>query len=57
MKRKLFAKCKSLTKCNFQYFTQGKGKLETYWLLGQDGFDRPLPDLALAAPVEEHEFK
>lgn len=36
---------------------QGKGTIETYFLEGKDGFNRALPDPALAAPLSEHDFK
>eukprot|EP01135_Chromosphaera_perkinsii_P005835 Nk52_evm24s367 gene=Nk52_evmTU24s367 len=36
---------------------KGKGEMTTYWLTGQDGFTKPLPDLSRAAGMSEHEFK
>jgi hypothetical protein len=36
---------------------QGKGTIVTYFLVGKDGFNKKLPDVALAAPLSEHEFK
>ena len=36
---------------------QGKGDVTTYFLVGKDGFDKPLPDIRLAASIEEHVFK
>ena len=36
---------------------KGKGSVETYWLIGKDGFDKPMPDLSLAASLEAHKFK
>ena len=36
---------------------QGKGTVTTYFLLGKKGFNKPLPDLARAAPLSEHECK
>lgn len=43
--------------CRGQREVKGKGMMTTYWLLGKDGFDLPLPSLALAASEAEHEFK
>eukprot|EP01135_Chromosphaera_perkinsii_P011073 Nk52_evm32s2325 gene=Nk52_evmTU32s2325 len=36
---------------------KGKGQMETFWLTGRDGFTKRLPDVARAAPADEHEFK
>ncbi|KAK2188314.1 hypothetical protein NP493_136g04017 [Ridgeia piscesae] len=36
---------------------KGKGTVTTYFLLGKKGFNKPLPDLARAAPLSEHECK
>ncbi|KAL4228863.1 hypothetical protein ACF0H5_011903 [Mactra antiquata] len=36
---------------------KGKGEVKTYFLLGRQGFCKPLPDLSLAASKEEHTFK
>jgi len=38
------------------YF-QGKGTIVTFFLMGKEGFDKPLPDLRDALPPEAHEFK
>ncbi|XP_052805172.1 atrial natriuretic peptide receptor 1-like isoform X4 [Mya arenaria] len=43
--------------CRGLVMMKGKGEVKTYFLLSKEGFSKPLPDLALAAPVEEHEFK
>ena len=37
--------------------TQGKGIMTTYWLKGQDGFNRPLPTEGMAVSASQHEFK
>eukprot|EP00795_Rhopilema_esculentum_P006238 gene6238-11649_t len=36
---------------------KGKGTVTTYFLVGKDGFDLPLPDLRRAAAPSDHEFK
>ena len=36
---------------------KGKGEINTYFLMEKEGFNKQLPDLNLAAPLEEHEFK
>ncbi|XP_060600453.1 atrial natriuretic peptide receptor 1-like isoform X2 [Ruditapes philippinarum] len=36
---------------------KGKGQIKTYFLLGRQGFSKPLPDLKLAINVEKHQFK
>eukprot|EP00126_Sphaerothecum_destruens_P015541 Sdes_comp9559_c0_seq2m1035 len=36
---------------------KGKGEMTTYWLTGKAGWDKPLPDLNLAATLEDHNFK
>ncbi|XP_078693880.1 atrial natriuretic peptide receptor 2-like isoform X3 [Branchiostoma floridae x Branchiostoma belcheri] len=36
---------------------KGKGMVETYWLHGRSDMTFDLPDVTLAAPLEEHEFK
>ena len=36
---------------------QGKGIMTTYWLKGQDGFNRPLPTEEMAVSASQHEFK
>lgn len=36
---------------------KGIGTIMTYFLVGKDGFAKPLPDLQKAANIEEHEFK
>ncbi|XP_064638662.1 atrial natriuretic peptide receptor 1-like isoform X2 [Lineus longissimus] len=36
---------------------KGKEDMTTYWLQGKDGFEKPLPDLALALPLSEHNIK
>ncbi|XP_071788084.1 atrial natriuretic peptide receptor 1-like isoform X1 [Asterias amurensis] len=36
---------------------KGKGTIETFFLLGRDGFNKELPSLSTAAPLEAHEFK
>ena len=36
---------------------KGKGEVETYFLTAKEGFNKQLPDLNLAAKMEEHEFK
>lgn len=36
---------------------KGKGTIVTFFLAGYDGFDKELPDLSLAAGLEEHSFK
>ncbi|XP_022796077.1 atrial natriuretic peptide receptor 1-like [Stylophora pistillata] len=36
---------------------KGKGSILTYFLKTRDGFDKPLPDLTMAAGMEEHSFK
>jgi len=36
---------------------KGKGTIVTYFLAGYDTFDKPLPDLSMAAGLEEHSFK
>ena len=36
---------------------KGKGTILTYFLVGKDGFTKPLPDLSQAVPESEHEFK
>ncbi|CAD5115643.1 DgyrCDS4599 [Dimorphilus gyrociliatus] len=43
--------------CRGQREVKGKGNMTTYWLIGKDGFDLPLPSLSLAASEAEHEFK
>ncbi|KAL3836855.1 hypothetical protein ACJMK2_022266 [Sinanodonta woodiana] len=45
------------TKCRGDISVKGKGTIRTYFLLTKEGFDKPLPDLRLAASLEEHEFK
>jgi len=42
---------------HIRYSFQGKGTIVTYFLCGKDGFDKPLPNLRDAAPLEGHEFK
>jgi len=36
---------------------KGKGTITTYFLKGKVGYDKSLPDLRLAASIEEHSFK
>ncbi|KAK3709909.1 hypothetical protein QZH41_020028, partial [Actinostola sp. cb2023] len=36
---------------------KGKGTIVTYFLLGKEGFNKSLPDLQDALPLEAHEFK
>ena len=36
---------------------KGKGTINTYFLVGKDGFTKSLPDLSKAAGLEEHSFK
>lgn len=36
---------------------KGKGIMKTYWLIGKDGFDMPLPTQAMAVSMSQHEFK
>ncbi|KAK2155393.1 hypothetical protein LSH36_241g02011 [Paralvinella palmiformis] len=36
---------------------KGKGTVRTYFLLGKEGFQKELPDISKAVPIEEHEFK
>lgn len=36
---------------------KGKGLMKTYWVLSKKDFSMPMPDLSLAASLEEHEFK
>eukprot|EP01135_Chromosphaera_perkinsii_P011688 Nk52_evm11s2474 gene=Nk52_evmTU11s2474 len=36
---------------------KGKADMETFWLQGMEGFDKPLPNLKDAASLSEHEFK
>lgn len=33
---------------------KGKGKFNTYWLVGKDGFDMPLPDPPSVSSTENH---
>ena len=43
---------------NFIFFHfQGKGTVRTFFLVGKENFDKELPNLKLAAPLAEHEFK
>ena len=53
----IFYWCHNLSLCFANPHFQGKGKVTTYFLIGKDGFDKPLPDLSKAATLEEHEFK
>ncbi|XP_045210469.2 atrial natriuretic peptide receptor 1-like isoform X2 [Mercenaria mercenaria] len=36
---------------------KGKGQIRTYFLLGRQGFSKPLPDLKLAVTAVKHELK
>lgn len=36
---------------------KGKGTINTYFLYGEKGFTKSLPDLNWAASMHEHEFK
>ncbi len=36
---------------------QGKRAVNTYFLLGKEGFNKPMPDLSMAAPLSAHLFK
>lgn len=36
---------------------KGKGTINTYFLTGRDTFTKSLPDLSLAAGLDQHEFK
>ena len=38
-------------------FLQGIGTITTYFMTGKLGFSNLLPDVALAAKLEDHEFK
>ena len=53
----MFVHLKSTFFCYMHIFFQGKGTIVSSFLCGEDGFDKPLPNLREAAPLEEHEFK
>eukprot|EP00049_Salpingoeca_infusionum_P010535 m.182392 g.182392 ORF g.182392 m.182392 type:complete len:1996 (-) comp14668_c0_seq4:2510-8497(-) len=36
---------------------KGKGKMNTYWLNGRDGYTKPLPDTSMRVSASQHEFK
>jgi hypothetical protein len=36
---------------------QGRGLMTTYWLKGRKEFPFKMPDLSLAAPEADHDFK
>lgn len=40
-----------------QITMKGLGAVPTYFLTGKEGFDKELPSLAMAASLEDHEFK
>ncbi len=41
----------------FYFLFQTKSLLKFFCVSGKDGFDKKLPDLNLAAKLDEHEFK
>lgn len=36
---------------------QGKGSMTTYWLVGKQGYNKPLPTEDMMASASQHEFK
>ncbi|XP_046556710.1 uncharacterized protein LOC124265901 [Haliotis rubra] len=43
--------------CRGEREVKGKGVMTTYWLMGKEGYTKPLPDQSMAASLSKHEFK